>query len=242
VTLTGVGDVTIRGDGARSVVTVASGVTAVVDNVVVTDGGGTLNPSIRVGGGVLVLGELTLRGSIVERNTAHNGGGVYVVGGGRLTLDATNVVQNEAEAPTGQGGGIYTEPGSGLFVTNGSFIEENKALVGGGIRSGGVVEVTGQSSVKDNAAKLQGGGIMNIEGTVTLDNSHVILNDAEQGGGVFNVGGTLTLAAGTVFRNRAGDTGGGIFNTQAGAVTLDAASAVRRNDPNNCVGTLACRG
>ncbi len=94
----------------------------------------------------------------------------------------------------------------------------------------------------DNEAQLQGGGIFNDEGIVTLDDSNVVGNDAEQGGGVFNVGGTLTLAAGTVFRNRAGDTGGGIFNTQAGAVTLDAASAVRRNDPNNCVGTLACRG
>ena len=50
----------------------------------------------------------------------------------------------------------------------------------------------------------------------------------------------MTLQTSTIFRNDAGDTGGGIFNTQGGVVTLDNQSAVRRNDPNNCVGTNAC--
>ena len=298
VTLTGVGDApTIKGDGDRSVVTVASGATAVLDGFVVTNGGGTLNPQDRVGGGALVLGDLTLRNSIVEDNTAQYGGGIYVVTGGRLTLDSTFVRENKAEAGAGrqEGGGIYSQPGSQVTLTNGSRVEKNEALIGGGIRTSGVVDLSDQSWVLDNEAKLQGGGIFNDEGIVTLDDSNVIGNDAERGGGIFNfngrivlqnnaeigenkadeegggiynqrpgsveltdsavtdnkaelgggifnIGGTLTLVASTVFRNDAGDTGGGIFNTQAGNVTLDAQSAVRRNDPNNCVGTLACRG
>lgn len=298
VTLNGVGgEPKIKGNGSRSVVTVASGVTAVIDNFDITDGGGTSNPTGRVGGGVLVLGDLTLRNSFLEDNTAQFGGGIYVATGGRLTLDNSEVFGNKAEASSGrqEGGGIYSEPGSEVNLINGSLVKENKALIGGGIRTNGVVNVSDKSGVNDNEAKLQGGGIFNDEGLVTLDSSNVIGNEADKGGGIFNfngtivlqnnsavaenkaddegggiynqrpgsvelndsavtdnkadlgggifnIGGRLTLAASTVFRNHAGDTGGGIFNTQAGIVTLDAQSAVRRNDPNNCVGTLACRG
>jgi hypothetical protein len=60
------------------------------------------------------------------------------------------------------------------------------------------------------------------------------------GAGIFNSGGTVELASSTVFENDASDTGGGIFNTQGGLVTLDNQSAVVDNDPNNCVGTNAC--
>jgi hypothetical protein len=97
---------------------------------------------------------------------------------------------------------------------------------------------------------------VNIDAAMPLtDNAKVGVNEANRGGEVFNQGtascnvanGAATnndaavgRARSTGFENDAGDTGGDIFNTQGGVVTLDAQSAVRRNDPNTCVGTNAC--
>jgi hypothetical protein len=97
------------------------------------------------------------------------------------------------------------------------------------------------SVVRGNRAEV-GGGIWANETDVTLVGSVVRGNSATLfGGGISHVfGGTLSLTSSTVTGNTAGAHGGGIDVLGDGPVTLDAASAVTGNTPDECAGTPAC--
>jgi CSLREA domain-containing protein len=101
---------------------------------------------------------------------------------------------------------------------------------GGGIRNYGTLTLN-NSVVMLNTADI-GGGISNggIAGTVTLNNSSVSLNTAEgvHGGGIDNREGSLTLDNCTIAHNDADDNGGGIA-IDHGVVTLDSCT-VSGND------------
>ena len=75
------------------------------------------------------------------------------------------------------------------------------------------------STVSGNVAGVEGGGISNDRGEVTLTSSTVTGNTARRGEGIHN----------EIFE----DYGEGI-------ITLDAASSVTGNTPNDCVSTDAC--
>ena len=60
----------------------------------------------------------------------------------------------------------------------------------------------------DNIA-LDGGGILNDLGTLTVSNSTISNNSADDGGGISNFGGTLKVERSTISGNTAG-AGGGI--------------------------------
>jgi hypothetical protein len=125
----------------------------------------------------------------------------------------------------------------GLLITNGS---------AGGVANGlgGSVTLT-DSTVSGNAA-VNGGGITTGFGTVTLSGSSVNGNIASaNGGGIYNGGGTVRLLSSQVSGNTASATigsGGGIFNDTSrlivGIITLDAASSVSGNSPDDCVGCI----
>ncbi len=73
-----------------------------------------------------------------------------------------------------------------------------------------------------------GGGIQNT-GTLILDASTVRRNSAGSGGGIRNFGGTVTIRNGSIIGgtgagNSAGGGGGGIYNENAGQVTIDAST------------------
>ena len=64
-------------------------------------------------------------------DSARNGGGVYVAGGGTFTMTGGSIAGNTAAA----GGGVYVDEG-GTFTMAGGSINNNKATSGGG---GGVM-------------------------------------------------------------------------------------------------------
>jgi hypothetical protein len=126
-----------------------------------------------------------------------------------------------------------------------SKVVENRGFAGGGISSHGRLELV-RSKVRANTSPRAGGGI-DIGGTADLVDSVMVGNTARhEGGGVYiHSAGVLTLIGSHITRNTAGDSGGGIFNFDddprwAGTVTLDAASSVTGNTPDDCVGTTAC--
>ncbi len=101
-------------------------------------------------------GSLTINNSHVEDNTAVlDGGGV--VNGGSLVLDKSTVTGNEAIM--GDGGGIA----SGSLALNDTNVAHNAAVRGGGLYNFGALTLAGSSSVINNVATEEGGGILNLQ-------------------------------------------------------------------------------
>jgi hypothetical protein len=178
-------------------------------------------------------------GSVIGGNTAAGGGGgIFHAGGAALTIDASTISGNIADADgssAGNGGAIYIQVTSSATIQNGSVIggdtvaEANSAFDGGGIFSGDNNTVTiNASTVSGNTATGGGGGgILNIGGsTLTLDASTISGNSAgTAGGGLWN-NATMTLQNATVVGgltpNTSGDDGGGIYNI--GTLNIDAST------------------
>ena len=82
-------------------------------------------------------------------------------------------------------------------------------------------------------------------GTAVVKGSRIVGNRSYGvGGGIGNLG-DLTLVDTVVRDNRASDVGGGIYDggldgDPVGTLTLDTASSVTGNTPDDCVGTPAC--
>lgn len=178
-------------------------VTAAVTGLTIGGGG------IDQGGGGGILNDhasLTVDSCVVQNNFAADsaGGGVYNYGsGGSATLMILNsiVSGNHADA----GGGLYNDAengGSAIISLTNSTVENNSASFNGFPTGGGA-----------------GGGILNLGGTVMIDNSVVTGNLAGvpdpfalgDGGGILNEG-TLTIVNSTISNNQAYQTGGGIDN------------------------------
>jgi hypothetical protein len=94
-----------------------------------------------------------------------------------------------------------------------------------------------------------GGGIYNLNGSLTLNECTVSGNEASgDGGGILNNTGDLTLTNSTVSENAATNNGGGIINL-GGVVTLNTSSVAGNNTENgngggilNSVGTVILHG
>ena len=103
---------------------------------------------------------LTLNGSTISGNTSSGGAGIFAYngGGGAVTLNNSTVTGNTA---TQSGGGLFFY--FNTVTLNDSTISGNTAISGNG---GGVVDIegtafilNGTSTVNDNVAGLNGGGI-----------------------------------------------------------------------------------
>jgi hypothetical protein len=150
-------------------------------------GGGILND-----GGTVTVNDSTIYDN--QTFLATNGGGICNLNG-TFNLNDSNVLGNTA---FGNGGGIYNS--GGVLQITGSLIADNQA--GGDLNGEGAgiynAAVGGTStwlfsgtSVIDNVAGTDGGGIYNGNFLEILPNSEVAGNTAFQGGGVFNACGAF---------------------------------------------------
>ena len=114
-------------------------------------------------------------------DSARNGGGVYVAGGGTFTMTGGSIAGNTAAA----GGGVYVDEG-GTFTMAGGSINNNNATTGGG---GGVMVNKGTftlsgGSITDNATNSEtygyGGGVC-LYGTFYLSGDSIIQNNTKAG-------------------------------------------------------------
>jgi CSLREA domain-containing protein len=193
------------------------------------------NNSAGFGGGVLSDGTTNLTDVNITNNTAQNGGGIANGSRSMMTITTSVVSQNSAE---NSGGGILASGNFGGRLTlNSSTISNNTALnSGGGISSHRCTLTINLSSINDNSA-VNGGGIYNdgVFNTQTINNSTVRNNLASgDGGGIYNAGGTLSVINSTIHTNsgRATSTegGGGIYNSVA---TLNISNSTINNNATN---------
>jgi fibronectin-binding autotransporter adhesin len=147
-----------------------------------------------------------------------------------------------------QGGDISefsgdTSCGGGILVDEGTVNLTDVTITGSKVENGGgiyvnsntaILNVTG-STISNNSATLNGGGINVDFGTVNLSGWTTISgNRAKYGGGLYTYtsGAILNVTETTIFDNHATDNGGGI-NVGSGTVNLDADVEVSGNTANN---------
>ncbi|MGI5137741.1 hypothetical protein [Streptomyces sp. CA-106110] len=150
------------------------------------------------GGGIHNLGTLLLQSSYVRNNSAHaEGGGLYDLGTGTISSSVQN---NTADV----GGDVFNLAGS-LTVNSSTITGNSAADEGGGIRNFATLDVNSSSLAanKVTAADSRGGGLYNGAGTATLTSSSVLDNSAVlEGGGIFeNPGSTVDLAGSSIVGN-----------------------------------------
>lgn len=153
--------------------------------------------------GRLVLNHVTLNDNLagLPLTAGGNGGALANLSGARAVVAHTVISANEAvrtlaETTTGNGGGIYNAGSLTLFesrlVANNATSTVGVAGTGNG---GGVNTPSGgtsfiiQSTIVDNSATNNGGGVFNA-GSTSLIRTLVLRNRATTGGGVF---GTVTI-------------------------------------------------
>ena len=223
------GTMTIQG-GAVIDGNVASGPAA-------DDGGGGI---FNNGGTLVITGATTTISNNAADGTSGSGGGIFNNLGGTVSMTDATISGNVANRA---GGGIEDASGSGfgVMITGGSLVGNNAGVApaiaspgnGGGLHVTGASDVTIDGTlVQGNSAALEGGGLWNGSGTMTVQNGAVIENNLasgdaidDGGGGIFNNGGTLVISGATtlVHNNQANGlsgSGGGIFSGSSGSVSI----------------------
>ena len=189
------------------------------------------------GGGVASNGTLILRGSRVYSNTTglFGGGGVNVLEGTALIEDNRIFGNTETSASTGGGIQVSNDPG----IT--AMIQRN--VIFGNVTShgGGVVVLNGDVTlannlIYDNTASGADGGGVYVTGTVRLENNTIYDNLANgNGGGIYAPGGTVSITNTLIISNVAGS-GGGIHSPGLSSIVY---GDLFGNSPNDVAGGMS---
>jgi CSLREA domain-containing protein len=201
-------------------------------------------------GGAIVngLGTLTARNITVSNNTAARSGGGLDLSDTTVIADS-RIINNLSAASFGNGGGISAD--DSLTITN-TTISGNKAKTGGGIAIAGAGEnfnISG-STISDNIAVSNAGGIRNSSANLNLTNSTVSGNSTETssstdgfGGGLSIEGGTSTLTHVTIVNNISLSGGSGIFRFgTSGAVNIRNSILANNSLGSDFNGTFTSQG
>jgi CSLREA domain-containing protein len=228
------------------------------------------NDATQCGGGIHMQDNdrpLTIQRSKVIGNFGNQGGGISAScfgGTGPVTITGSTIARNNGDADgnlNGYGGGIYLQTNSGVrsTIANSTFLRNTSGLGGTGAAAGGGIysdlgrlRLTG-STIAENRAGDQGGGLY-ISGTMPAQivNSTFSGNRANSnGGGIHLDSGAVSLNAVTVVRNRGNadgifsEAGGGIsteddpFHVSNSLIALNTLTALSPGDPpveNDCAG------
>ncbi len=173
------------------------------------------------GGGLFsASGDVIIRDTVIQNNSANRAGGGIELGVGSLLLSDVmlgglsvnqgNIAGPAGSASPGNGGGFHVTGDGGITpttvtISGGSVFNNVAATEGGGLwnQSNVTMTVTGGTEIAGNRA----GGNLNTQG----------------GGGVFNNGGSLILSDVFVFNNATTGVsgGGGAVATRGGIVSID---------------------
>ena len=168
------------------------------------------------GGGIRSKGMLTITGSSISNNSAENdAGGINNTDRGQVKIIDSIISNNVCND---DGGGIENEVNGEVIITNTTF-SKNIASRGGSIDNEGKMAI-GNSTIRDNVATDDGGGIRNEPNSkLEMTYSTVIDNEAKnKGGGIRNeMNSTMSITNSTISSNLttdndSNDGGGGIQN------------------------------
>jgi predicted outer membrane repeat protein len=169
------------------------------------------------GGAIYLNHDATLKDLTITQNTASKDGGGIFNAGSTVTLETSTLTGNISR---GDGGAIYNQSGS--FSLTSSSLTDNHADLGngGGIGLGGGTTTITSSTLDANTAG-NGGAIGRsrfAQGTLVMTNSTVSGNSATNAGGGLNIF-NANIASSTMALNQAAPTQGGSLNV-AGSITV----------------------
>ncbi|HEY0705538.1 MAG TPA: choice-of-anchor Q domain-containing protein [Polyangia bacterium] len=151
--------------------------------------------------GRLKLESVTIKSGNVSANagTAAYGGGIYNSGDGGVELSSVSVISNTAK----RGGGIYSATINGIGLTKTSVTNNTATEIGGGLYTGGRLNVT-TATISDNVATGNGGGVYCDHGQnsyCSFGYTTISNNKGALGGGVYRRSNNATCeSAGTCSR------------------------------------------
>jgi hypothetical protein len=211
----GAGKLTVRLNPSqmtpKGILTVDRGVSVTLSGV--TLAGGNTN----YGGAVNNFGTLSVANAVFTGNDGQWGGAIANNSGAVLQVSGSTFTGGFA----GDGGaGIYN--GGGKLTASGDTFSNNEAEWGAGILSTGVATLsylTLNNNVAWNGAAISNGYVYNPSGTMTLDHSSLSQNTAlGEGGGIENWG-TLTVSNSSIVGNHVQMLSGGGINND-GSLTI----------------------
>jgi hypothetical protein len=131
------------------------------------------------GGGVYLAGVTTnIDSCLIDRNSARNGGAMYIHSGITTLVNTVNITNNSADF----GGGIF-------------------------LADGAIANMTG-TNIVGNRATIAGGGVYIYHARLTLENLFILSNSAQFGGGVYVNNGDVVMERGLIMHNQAFQGGG----------------------------------
>ena len=190
------------------------------------------------GGGIFNDGELIVEGGHIHSNTTSgDGGGIYNDFSAELTISDGAIIGGVGTPNTAsEGGGIFNLsfqiPGftGFLHVFDAEISYNTTGRGGGGIFNDGGDVIIGDATrpvliANNEAGSINGGGIHNEDGTLTITNSainnNVALGGFGQGGGIYNAaitGPSTVLLTDSSLDNNQARIGGGLYNAGDEAV------------------------
>ncbi len=220
--------VTISGGNNSRVFGVASGITATISNLTVTQGstasgnGGALDDS-----GTLTLDEDQITGS----SASGTGGAVAVEANGALTVTSTTMSGNRAP----QGGAVWADASARLLTITGSTLSNNTSTNSANQGNGGAIFTNASATLTSDTVSNNNGSAVVAMGSaaLTISGGTYSANTAKggHGGALYLSGGVTTIGSNAVFDgNAAGDPtivsspppayGGAIYNSSSD-LTID---------------------
>lgn len=182
----------------------------------ITNGSAFSDNSTEGDGPIYAIGSTILFDGLTARNNKAANAGLLYADGGQVTINNSQIVQNEALA--GDGGAVIFTNGT-IQISNSTF-RQNQALKGDGgalLITQGTVTISGanfeQNIVGDEAETegfRRGGALAVLTSTVTIDNSTWQSNkSSDHGGAIYGLGSSLSGGGGSFIENRTVISGSG---------------------------------
>ena len=172
-------------------------------------------------GVVMSSGTLNINGARMMDCYGGSHGGVIYANSATCFINMTDgqILRNQARSSTGA---ICADLGTQLSISGGEIANNYTAGRAGAVFINGTLRISGSADIHDNSAGGNGGGVLHLTGTFTMDGGSIRNNTAaSNGGGIASLGGTLTLNQGTVSGNTASVNGNGLYLESGVTVTDD---------------------
>ena len=207
------------------------------------------NTASSMGGGLFLWGNVGLKSdnSEISGNKALYGAGIaasqYTAAFASPKLELVDTkVNNNGDASTVMGGGIYAASGVTVTSKNTKFLGNTANTAGGILLYLNSSADLDNSEVSGNKVTGNGGGVCVYDATCSLTTSNGTVfreNSGYRGGGIFSSGGTVTVEDSTFEKNTATDDGGAIAATQNSSLTVRSSKVLENKAADTAGGILA---